>query len=327
MTSCGKYIMTAGIAAALALPGPASAQGGGDHETAGEFWYFPAAPGVSLFVHEIGQGEPVVVLHGGPGADHSYLHGITTGLTDRLRFVFYDQRGSLRSYARNARYAISDHVTDLEALRIAMGLPRINILAHSAGTTLAYHYLAAYPEHVGKLLLVGAVDPVNGTPGRHIFDDTDRAMFAQLGNAREAFHNRPAVRRAIRDAGLESLRTVRDSARLAVLRQYAADTYNMSAWQRHVPLRINPDAAQETQRSIDWNYDRTALLSGHRYSVTVVNGEYDYVVGPKGSPIWQKLAARRMPNVRVIVIPDAAHSVWIDQPQLFAEAAARALEP
>jgi pimeloyl-ACP methyl ester carboxylesterase len=32
-----------------------------------------------------------------------------------------------------------------------------------------------------------------------------------------------------------------------------------------------------------------------------------------------------MPNVQVVVIPDAAHSVWIDQPGLFADAAARAL--
>ena len=321
----GARAIVAACAAALTCPALVSGQRAGDREDAGEFWYFPAAEGVSLFIHEEGRGDSVIVLHGGPGADHSYLHGIIDGLTDRFHFIFYDQRGSLRSPARNVSYTIGDHVRDLEALRAALGLSRINILAHSAGTTLAYHYLAEHPDRVGKLVLVGAVDPVNGGPGEHIFDDEDRAQWAEMRRAREAFQDRPEVRRAIRDAGLESPRSSRDSARLAVLRQFAADAYNVERWESHVPLRINGDAAQETQASINWNYDRTGLLSGHRHRITVINGEYDYVVGPRGSPIWKKLAARRMPNVQVVVIPDAAHSVWIDQPGLFADAAARAL--
>jgi len=186
-------------------------------------------------------------------------------------------------------------------------------------------YLEKYPERVANLLLVGAVDPVNGAPGQYIFDDEDRALFAEMPGVRKAFQNRSAVQQAIAAAGLESPRTARDSARLDVLRQYAADVYNVRRWTSHVPLRINPEAAEETQQSIDWNYDRTELLSGHPHPVTVLNGEYDYVVGPRGSPIWKKLAARRMPNVRVVVIPDAGHGVWIDEPRLFADAAARAL--
>jgi pimeloyl-ACP methyl ester carboxylesterase len=310
--------------ASLVISGATAAQQSGDAER-GEFWYFPAAEGVSLFIHETGEGEPVVVLHGGPGADHSYMHDIASGLTDRHRFVFYDQRGSLRSPAYGVAYTIADHVADLDALRSALGLSRMNVVAHSAGTTLLYHYLSAHPERVGNVVLVGAVDPVNGAPGQAIFDEEDRALFAEMASVRQAFHNRPAVQQAIREAGLESPPTARDSARLAVLRQYSADVYDVSGWEGHVPLRINPEAAQETQQSIDWNYDRTELLSGHRYPVTVINGEHDYVVGPRGSPIWKKLAARRMPNVRVVVVPDAGHAVWIDEPRVFAEAAARAL--
>jgi pimeloyl-ACP methyl ester carboxylesterase len=253
------------------------------------------------------------------------MHGVPQGLTDRFRFIFYDQRGSLRSPAYNVSFTVADHVADLDALREALGLSRLNILAHSAGSTLAYHYLAAHPDRVGNVVLVGAVDPVNGAPGDLVFDTQDRALFAEMPAARERFHNRPAVQQAIRDAGLESPRSARDSARLAVLRQYAADVYDVTGWRSHVPLRINPDAAQQTQQSIDWNYDRTELLSGHRHPITVINGEYDYVVGPRGSPIWKKLATRRMPNVRVVVIPDAGHSVWIDEPLLFAEVVERAL--
>jgi pimeloyl-ACP methyl ester carboxylesterase len=316
-----------GLLAVLLIGGSARGQDTGDCEADGIFWYFSPAPHVNLFVHEVGMGEPVVVLHGGPGADHSYMHGLANGLTDDFRFVFYDQRGSLRSRDTDVTHTIADHVADLEALRIALGLPKLNLLAHSAGTTLAYHYLAAHPDRVANLVLVGAVHPVNGDPGAAIFDDEDRALYASRAALFEEFHERPAVREEIRRAGLESPKSARDSARLAVLRQFAADVYHVEKWVHHVPLRVNPMAARETQESIDWDYDRMPLLAAHSDPVTVINGEFDFVVGLRGSPIWKKLARLYMPNVRIMDIPDAGHDAWIDAPDEFAKALKQALGP
>lgn len=332
MSVTKKAILCGMCAALLALPAAGGAQetgiraGGPEGHGCDEYWYLPAAPGVNLFVHEAGEGEPVVVLHGGPGADHSYMHGVARELTGQFRFIFYDQRGSLRSTERDGvTYTIQDHVADLEALRMALGAERIRVLSHSAGTTLAYHYLERHPDRVANLTLVGAVHPVNGAPGAKIYDDEDREFFAQRPGLMEDFQNRPSVQRAIRQAGLESPTTPRDSARLAVLRQFAADVYHVERWKGHIPLRINPEVARETQGSIDWNYDRTALLDAHDHPITVINGEFDYVVGLRGSPIWKKLAREHMPDVEVIVIPAAGHSPWVDQPVAFAVAVACAL--
>jgi pimeloyl-ACP methyl ester carboxylesterase len=299
-----------------------------DFEDVGEFWYLSIGNGVELFVHELGdaEGPPVVVLHGGPGADHSYLHGVASGLGDRFHFIFYDQRGSLRSRALGAEYTIELHVEDLEALRAALGAERIQLLAHSAGTTLAYHYLAAHPDRVANMVLVGAVHPVNGAPGAEIYDDEDRALFAERPELMEAFNERPAVADAIREAGLADPSSPRAKARLAVLRQFAADVYHVERWQAHVPLRVNPEVAQATQQSIDWNYDRTGLLTAHPFPITVVNGEFDFVIGPRGSPIWRKLARERMPNVEVVSVPSAGHSAWIDDPDFFRETLDHALQ-
>src|SRR5262249_41403337 len=55
------------------------------------------APGVQLFVHEEGRGQPVIVLHGGPGLDSNYLAPDFAPLARHHRLVFYDQRGSGRS--------------------------------------------------------------------------------------------------------------------------------------------------------------------------------------------------------------------------------------
>ena len=51
----------------------------------------------SLFVQEYGEGSPIIMIHGGFGAEHSYMLPLGKPLSDTNRVIFYDQRGSLRS--------------------------------------------------------------------------------------------------------------------------------------------------------------------------------------------------------------------------------------
>ena len=44
--------------------------------------------GVSLFVHEVGEGFPVVVLHGGPGLDHTHMSPWLDSLGDEFRLLY-----------------------------------------------------------------------------------------------------------------------------------------------------------------------------------------------------------------------------------------------
>ena len=53
--------------------------------------------GVSLFTRTIGDGSPVVVLHGGPGASHDYLRPGFDVLAERHSLIYYDQRGGGQS--------------------------------------------------------------------------------------------------------------------------------------------------------------------------------------------------------------------------------------
>ena len=125
------------VAASLAwLP----AQGGlapADSPSVEDEWYLPSADGEArLYVWEVGRGDPVIVLHGGFGAEHSYLYDAVRGLSDRHRFVFYDQRGSLRSPCALEAVRFEAHVADLETLRAELGLERVSLFAHSMGTVL-----------------------------------------------------------------------------------------------------------------------------------------------------------------------------------------------
>src|SRR5438105_2969690 len=90
------------------------------------------APGVELFVHEEGRGDPVLVLHGGPGLDSRYLSPDLAPLARHHRVIYYDQRGSGRSTVV-ADVTADVLVSDLEALRRALNLRQAPVLGHSWG--------------------------------------------------------------------------------------------------------------------------------------------------------------------------------------------------
>src|SRR5690606_14264497 len=143
------------------VPASASAQQLVDREE----WYLWTDDGARLYVTEFGRaaaaGDTVIVLHGGWGAEHSYLLSALAPLGDRYRFVLYDQRGSLRSPAPDSTIAYERMVADLDALREEIGLGRVTLLGHSMGTVLASFYLAEHPDRVHGLVFTGPVSPVD----------------------------------------------------------------------------------------------------------------------------------------------------------------------
>jgi proline iminopeptidase len=116
---------------------------------------FPAHDGTALAYHVLGEGSPVICLPGGPMQDSAYL-GNLGGLSARRQLIMADPRGTGQSAVPDdpATYRCDRLVEDVEALREHLGLDRLDLLAHSAGTNLAGLYLARYPARVSKLVLV-----------------------------------------------------------------------------------------------------------------------------------------------------------------------------
>ena len=101
-------------------------------------------------------GQPVVFLHGGPGAactaDHRRFFD-----PGHYRIVLYDQRGAGRSEPLGE---LIDNTTqhligDLESLRAHLGVERWLVFGGSWGSTLALAYAEAHPERVTGLVLRG----------------------------------------------------------------------------------------------------------------------------------------------------------------------------
>lgn len=105
---------------------------------------------------EVGDGPAtVVVLHGGPGATHSYLRPEWDRLAERYRVVYYDQRGCGESGSASS-YHWSDHVRDLERLLDEVSRTGPVALAGSSwGSHLAVLFAVRHPTRVDALVLSG----------------------------------------------------------------------------------------------------------------------------------------------------------------------------
>lgn len=289
-------------------------------------WYLPTTDKAGeLFVLELGRdsGVPVVVLHGGPGADLRYLLPVANGLESTFHFVFYDQRGSLLSRVIPDSISMPKHVEDLEQLRLALGSDRLKLISHSAGTLLALAYLQAHPDRVANLVLVGALPHKNG--GAY-FDAEYASLWRGLSDSANRFADRDAVTAELRRAGLEGHElNTKETGLAALIRQVGAESFQVSRWRDALPMRVNPEAARRTRATTIFTYDFGPQLARHGFPVTVINGEYDYTVGPRDSPLWRRLAATTAPNVRVVVVPNASHTVWRDAPDVFRLAIREAL--
>src|SRR6266699_210276 len=111
--------------------------------------------GAELYAREIGQGAAIIVLHGGPDFDHSYLLPELDRLSDSFRLIYYDQRGRGRSADRvqPEDVTLASDIADLEKVRQYFHLDSVALLGHSWGTVLALEYALRYPERMSRMIL------------------------------------------------------------------------------------------------------------------------------------------------------------------------------
>lgn len=112
----------------------------------------------SLYVEQCGNpdGKPVIMLHGGPGT------GITKTLRrlhdpQKYRIILFDQRGCGQStpYAELRENTTWDLVSDMEKIRIHLGVDQWQVFGGSWGSTLALAYAQTHPDYVSSLIIRG----------------------------------------------------------------------------------------------------------------------------------------------------------------------------
>lgn len=262
--------------------------------------------GVQLFERQIGEGPPVVVLHGGAGAHHDYLlpgfDALASGGSPEANrtLIYYDQRGGGQSPApRDLPVGWREHVADLEALREIWGIDRLTIAGYSWGALLAMLYATEHPQRVARLALV--------SPAPAWF--VARAEFERRFQERNLAPELQAERQRLRDSGLRERDPVGYQRRLFEL-SVTAYFHNPSRVRDLTPFRITGRTQQEVWASLG-EYDLRPALRHLSIPAIVLHGESDPV------PIESARETARLLNAEFHAIPACGHVPYVEAFDVF----------
>ena len=114
-----------------------------------------AIEGTELYYVTAGEGLPCLVMHGGLGFDHTYLHPWLDPLGDTLHLVYYDHRGNGRSgRPPQNRLTYQQFAADANALALHLGFDKVAVIGHSYGGFIALEFALRHPERLSHLILL-----------------------------------------------------------------------------------------------------------------------------------------------------------------------------
>jgi proline iminopeptidase len=145
------------------------------------------AGGVLIYYTSFGQGPPLMIVHGGPGAAHDYFLPYLVPLARHNRLIFIDERGSGKSQKLDdpAGYTVEAMVEDVEAVRRELNLGKMALLGHSYGGVLAQAYALKYQQNLSKLILCSTFYSVSKM--NEVFQKQLAAMTPELRERIQSF--------------------------------------------------------------------------------------------------------------------------------------------
>lgn len=116
---------------------------------------------VELYYEITGDGEPLLLLHGGLGGS-DYFAKIIPPLSESFKIITFDRRGHGRSHDSGEPYTYAAFADEAAAFLDHLHLESVNLLGFSDGGVVAYHLASTYPKKVRRLAAVGANFRVDG---------------------------------------------------------------------------------------------------------------------------------------------------------------------
>ena len=261
--------------------------------------------GAELYYRTIGVGEPIVVVHGGPGLEHSYLLPGMEPLGETYQLVLYDQRGLGRSTGALDSISISmdSYIADLEAIREVAGVERVNLLAHSWGSLLAIMYALQHPDRIKALILMSPVEP-----GPRYRNETGANT-----QARRAPEDAAAIDSLVRSVGFER----GDPETLGRMFHHAfRGTFADPARAAELDLNLTERTARQGREVTALlmtplvDLDLWDALADVTAPVLIVHGDRD----PIPLAMVEEMVAR-MPNAQLVVLNEVGHFPFIESPE------------
>jgi proline iminopeptidase len=273
---------------------------------------FTSYDGTRLAYDEAGSGPRLLCLPGGPGRASAYLEDLA-GLTSERTVVRLDARATGHSEVPTDPSSLRfDRLAeDVEALRLHLGEDRVDLLGHSAGTVVAQAYAAAHADRLRSLVLVTPTSRLQG-------GDRSDAATIMAARAGEPWYSDAAEAAA-------ALPDAPPSQQQALMRAFRPFYYGR--WDERTQVHA-ATADRQMSRRAELGFaagadeiDVPALLAALgrlEAPVLVVGAEHDAATGV----VAVQLVADCFPRAETVVLPQAGHFPWVDEPEAFHAAVA-----
>jgi proline iminopeptidase len=262
--------------------------------------------GYRLNVEEVGEGFPLIVLHGGPGMDHTMFRPYLDPLGDDFRVVYVDERGQGRSDRVDPQTLSLDvFARDVDLLADALELGHFALLGHSFGAIIATYHATEIGTAAAYVISGGA--------------DASDALMADVEASLQAMGDAgTAIAASWEDEKtVETEEQLRDLLRVQMPFHfhgepppgYGEETIGM------------PDVLRHFANVGYGEFDFQPKLADVHKPVLVIVGENDRTTTPRAARVLHD----RIGNSELVLVPDAGHMSFVEQQDLYLDAVRRFL--
>lgn len=263
---------------------------------------------VSLFVRVIGQGYPLLIMHGGPGLDHTTLLSLEP-CAEQFTLIFYDHRCNGRSEGGELTSMTWENLTaDAEALRQTLGFDRWAVLGHSFGGNVALEYALRYPESVSHLILM---DTCGDT---WWVQENAPEILARRGYSPDAVEAARRFYHGQLTPG-EFMRTILKFQK-AYFYRFSVFSLLRDLLSGGLQMKIRPETQIYAFSELLPGWTVMERLGEIDIPSLVLAGRHDFQFPPE----HQAILADRLPNARLVLIERAGHNAPSERPAEVIEA-------
>ena len=257
--------------------------------------------GIDLFYLTVGEGLPCLVMHGGLGLDHTYLHPWLDPLADVLRLIYYDHRANGRSERSPLEtLTLKQFAADADALRAFLSFEKVAVVGHSVGGFIALIFALHYPEQISHLILMDTAPAFN-------------YMGEIMANAQRkgATEEMIAALQAPTPADNEEFKRM-----LSVLMPLYFHKFDEKLAERLAANMMLSVFAAASNEMFMPTYNVVSQLDKIRVPTLILTGRDDFICPPSQAEIMHK----GIPNSELVILEHSGHFPHFEETNAFFEA-------
>lgn len=248
---------------------------------------FDILDGLTLFYHDEGQGEPVLLIHGFPLSSELYQPQ-RAALSNRFRVITPDLRGMGRSTAPTGEYSMNIYADDLVALLDALGIGQVIAGGMSMGGYVLFALLRRHPDRIKGIMLLDTKaepDTEEGKTGRRAMAEQARSQGAT----------------SIADTMLPKMLTERTRS----------ERPELATFMREMMAATPVDGIVGALEALAARPDSTPQLRSIAVPTLVIGGREDPITPPAVLEAMQQA----IPGAQLALIDGAAHAANVEAPE------------